>query len=347
MKVVFANEQLLHRPQTMYATGAIHPHPEVPERASRLLTAARDCGLSLEPPADHGLEFVHSVHSRRYVDYLQNIFSRWSRIDGSAAEVVPGIQPGRRDPDRDSGYPASAAGQAGFHHIDLSSPVGPDTWAGALWSSHTAAHAALKVAEGQKACYALSRPPGHHAGKEYAAGFCYFANAAVAAEVLRRKHERVAVLDVDVHHGNGTQDIFYARPDVLTVSIHADPVRFYPFFWGYADETGDGEGQGANLNLPLARGTTDDDYLRELGTALTAIERFDAGALIVALGLDAHESDPMRGFGITTAGFSRIGRRIGELGLPTVLVQEGGYLSDQLGLSLRAFLEGFMQRHGN
>lgn len=346
MKVVFANEQLRHDPQTMFAAGSAHPHPEVPERASHLLTAARASGLSVETPADYGLDFVHTVHTRRYVDYLQNIFPRWRRIDGGADEVVPGIQPGRRDSNRESGYPASAVGQAGFHHIDLSSPIGANTWTGALWSSHTAAHAAHQVAEGQQACYALSRPPGHHAGKEFAAGFCYFANAAVAVEVLRRKHRKVAVLDVDVHHGNGTQDIFYTRADVLTVSIHADPVRFYPFFWGYADETGEGEGQGANLNLPLPRGTGDDDYLREFGTALTAIEHFDAGALVIALGLDAHEGDPMGGFAITTDGFARIGRRIGELGLPTVLVQEGGYLSDQLGSNLRAFLEGFMQSHG-
>lgn len=346
MKLVFASEQLLHEPRNMFVAGSITPHPESPERATRLLDAAQASGLALDAPVDHGLEFVGAVHTPRYLHYLQNIFTRWSRIVGGADEVVPGIQPDRRNPNRETGYPASATGQAGFHHIDLSSPIGANTWKGALWSAHTATHAALRVADGERACYALSRPPGHHAGREFAAGFCYLGNTAIAAEVLRRQHDKVAVLDVDVHHGNGTQDIFFARADVFTASVHADPLRFYPFFWGYADEIGEGEGRGTNLNMPLPRGTADDAYLHELETALTAIDNFDAGALVIALGLDAHESDPMHGFAITTDGFSRIGRRIGELGLPTVLVQEGGYLSDQLGRNLSAFLEGFMLSHG-
>jgi acetoin utilization deacetylase AcuC-like enzyme len=147
-------------------------------------------------------------------------------------------------------------------------------------------------------------------------------------------------LDVDVHHGNGTQEIFYERKDVLTVSIHADPVRFYPFFWGYAAERGNGDGEGFNLNLPLARGTADDDYLLTLDKAIGAISEFSPGALVVALGLDAYEGDPLRGLAITTAGFSRIAERIAALRLPTVLVQEGGYLSDELGDNLSSFLQG-------
>jgi acetoin utilization deacetylase AcuC-like enzyme len=190
----------------------------------------------------------------------------------------------------------------------------------------------------------LSRPPGHHATREVASGFCYLNNAAVAAAVLLKDHRRVAILDVDVHHGNGTQEIFYERSDVLTISIHADPVRFYPFFWGYAEERGTGDGAGFNLNLPLVRGTADDDYLQTLNSAIAAIERFAPGALVVALGLDAYEGDPLRGLAITTPGFGRIGERIAALALPTVLVQEGGYLSDELGDNLSSFLQGFIAR---
>ena len=166
-------------------------------------------------------------------------------------------------------------------------------------------------------------------------------NGALAATVLRERHERVAILDIDVHHGNGTQDIFYARDDVLTVSLHADPVRFYPFFWGYANETGRDAGEGYNLNIPLQRGTGDDDYLRALENALACIADFAPSALVVALGLDAHESDPFQGLKITTPGFARIARSISGLGLPTVLVQEGGYLSPQLGDNLASFLDAW------
>jgi acetoin utilization deacetylase AcuC-like enzyme len=337
MKVIFDERQKRHYPRSFFSSGSPQPNPEVPERADRLLAAAKSLGLIEEKPLDYGLEYVAKVHTERYLTYLKNIHLRWSRIEGGSGEVVPGIHPDRRD----GGYPKSAVGQAGWHHCDTASPVSADTWDSALWSAHTAAHAARLVLAGEAACYALSRPPGHHATREVASGFCYLGNAAIAAEVLRTTHDRVAILDVDVHHGNGTQEIFYDRADVLTISLHADPVRFYPFFWGYAEERGTGAGEGFNLNLPLARGTADDEYLKALDTAIDAIGKFSPTALVVALGLDAFEGDPLRGLAITTPGFARIGRRIAEFELPTVLVQEGGYLSDELGDNLSSFLRGF------
>jgi acetoin utilization deacetylase AcuC-like enzyme len=337
MKVIFAEQQKKHYPRSFFSSGAPQANPEVPERADRLLAAAVSSGLIAEAPADFGLDYIARVHTQRYLTYLQNIHVRWSRIEGGSKEVMPGIHPDRRD----GGYPASAVGQAGWHHADTASPVSADTWDSALWSAHAAAHAAKIVISGEHACYALARPPGHHATREVASGFCYLNNAAVAAEVLRTKHRRVAILDVDVHHGNGTQEIFYGRSDILTISIHADPVRFYPFFWGYAEERGVGDGEGYNLNLPLQRGTADDDYLKTLDFAIAAIEHFAPDALVVALGLDAFEGDPLRGLAVSTAGFGRIGQRIGRIGLPTVLVQEGGYLSKELGDNLSSFLQGF------
>jgi acetoin utilization deacetylase AcuC-like enzyme len=340
MKVIFTDVQKKHYPHSFFASGTPQPNPEVPERADRLLSAAKSSGLIHEKPEDYGLEHITKVHTERYLKYLENIHIRWSRIEGGSTEVVPGIHPDRRD----GGYPASAVGQAGWHHADSASPVSAETWESSLWSAHTAAHAANAVLAGDRTCYALSRPPGHHATREVASGFCYLNNAAVAAAVLLKDHRRVAILDVDVHHGNGTQEIFYERSDVLTISIHADPVRFYPFFWGYAEERGTGDGTGFNLNLPLVRGTADDDYLQTLNSAIAAIERFAPGALVVALGLDAYEGDPLRGLAITTPGFGRIGERIAALALPTVLVQEGGYLSDELGDNLSSFLQGFIAR---
>lgn len=341
MKVIFSEQQKQHYPHSFFSSGTPQPNPEQPERADRLLAAAKSSGLVHEKPEDYGLEYIAKVHTERYLHYLEHIHVRWSRIEGGSAEVVPGIHPDRRD----GGYPASAVGQAGWHHCDSASPVSADTWGSSLWSAHSAAHAAHAVLAGERSCYALSRPPGHHATREVASGFCYLNNAAVAAAVLRGSHARVAILDVDVHHGNGTQEIFYERNDVLTISIHADPVRFYPFFWGYAEERGTGDGEGFNLNLPLVRGTADDDYLLTLDKAIAAVGKFSPDALVVALGLDAFEGDPLRGLAITTPGFARIGEQIAALKLPTVLVQEGGYLSAELGDNLSSFLQGFT-RHG-
>lgn len=343
MKVVFAEAQKEHDPQLCYASGALVPAAEVPERATRLLRAAQAAGLKRDRPHDYGLDWISKVHSERYLHYFEHIFTRWARIEGSSAEVIPGIQPGARD----GTYPASAVAQAGWHHSDTASPITEFTWGSALWSAHTAAHAALKVIDGEDSCYALCRPPGHHASAEVAGGFCYLNNTAVCAEILRSLHARVAILDVDVHHGNGTQDIFYDRPDIFTISIHADPLRFYPFFWGHAEEHGTGDGLGYNFNLPLPRGTADDEYAAALNVALERIRTFNADALVVALGLDAYKGDPLSGLAITTSGFARIGEQIGMLRLPTVIVQEGGYLSSALGKNLSAFLDGFLKIHAD
>jgi acetoin utilization deacetylase AcuC-like enzyme len=183
-------------------------------------------------------------------------------------------------------------------------------------------------------------PPGHHAFGDLAGGFCFLNNAAIAAEWLLKAGRRPAIIDIDVHHGNGTQGIFYERDDVLTVSLHADPIRFYPFFWGHAHERGEGAGLGFNLNLPMPRGTGDDDYLVTLDTGLERIAAFGADVVVVALGLDAHEDDPLKGLAVTTGGFARIGAALAGLGLPLLLIQEGGYLSQALGANLTSFLNG-------
>ncbi len=288
-------------------------------------------------PDDHGEEPIRAIHPERYLTFLRGIFPRWQRIGGASAEVIPNIHPDRRD----VGYPASAVGQAGYHMTDTSCPIGAATWDAAYASAQTALHAAGLVRGGARAAYALCRPPGHHAFAESAGGFCYLNNSAIAAEYLTAQGARVAILDVDLHHGNGTQGIFYARGDVLTVSIHADPVRYYPFFWGYSDETGDGAGKGANLNLPLPRGTGDDGFLEALDAALDRVAAFAPTALVLALGLDAFEGDPFAGLAVTTSGFARIGAAIAGLGLPTVIVQEGGYLCPELGDNLEAVLRQF------
>lgn len=332
-----AERQRVHYPCNFLVNGAPQPNPEVPERVDRLLGAARAGGHEIVMPADCGLGPIAAAHTPEYVRFLQTIYTRWARIEGASAEVVPNIHPDRRD----ASYPLSAVGQAGYHMADTACPIGPESWESIYWSANSAASAAALVRDGAPAAYALCRPPGHHAFADLAGGFCFVNNAAVAGLVLRQKHARVAIVDVDLHHGNGTQGIFYKRSDVLTVSIHADPVRFYPFFWGHAHERGEGSGLGYNLNLPLPRGSTDAAFLAALDRGLAQVTAFAPSALVVALGLDAFEGDPFGGLAVSTPGFGEIGQRLGALALPTTIVQEGGYLCDALGDNLGAFLSGF------
>jgi len=338
MKVVFHPDQKQHYPRHFLVNGCFQPNPEKPERLDRLLEGAKMAGCTPVTPVQHGMKPLEAMHSTAYLKFLQHAHERWARIEGAAEAVTPNIHPDRRD----VGYPASVVAQAGYHMSDASAPIADGTWMSSCWSAWTAVHAARLVLGGEESAYALCRPPGHHAFGDMAGGFCYLNNTAIAAQVLREDHERVAILDVDLHHGNGTQSIFYSRDDVLTVSIHANPVRFYPFFWGYANERGTGQGEGFNLNLPLHRGSGDTEFLTALDTAIERIRVFRPGALVIALGLDAFENDPFGGLRVSTGGFREIATFIAtRLALPTVIVQEGGYLCDELGENLSQFLQGY------
>jgi acetoin utilization deacetylase AcuC-like enzyme len=312
--------------------------PEQPSRIDALLAGVATLGLPVQTPADHGLGPITAIHPQRYLAFLQTIHARWQHIPGASAEVIPNIHPANRT----DGYPLSAVGQAGFHMTDTSCPISAQTWDAAYASAQTAIAGSEAILQGARSAYALCRPPGHHAFAELAGGFCYLNNTAIAAQQLVLSGRKVAILDVDLHHGNGTQGIFYDRPDVLTVSLHAHPERYYPFFWGYPDERGTGAGEGANLNLCLPRGSADDAFLRELDRALQAITLWGADTLVLALGLDAFEGDPFAGLAVTTQGFAQIGAEIAALNLPTLIVQEGGYLCPELGENLSAVLNAFL-----
>jgi len=337
MKAIFDDRQWKHDPKHFMANGALSPNPEQPKRIEILKAAAEAAGCTFAAPGDAGMGPIAAIHTAEYIAFLKTIYTRWQRIEGAGAEVIPNVHPANRT----DSYPKSAVGQAGYHQADTACPIAEGTFEAAYWSAQTAIAGADLIAGGERAAYALSRPPGHHAFADLAGGFCFFNNSGIAAERLRAAGERPAILDVDVHHGNGTQGIFYRRADVLTVSIHADPARFYPFFWGHAHERGEADGRGANLNLPLERGTGDDAYLKTMETAFERIHAFGATALVVALGLDAHIDDPFKGLAVTTPGFARIGAAISGLGLPTLFVQEGGYISDALGDNLTHVLQSF------
>lgn len=342
MRVVTTERHRSHAPSTFISRGNRIANPETPERAAILRQAVDTAGHTVIDAADHGLSPVEAVHAPDYLDFLRSAWDEWSALPDHAPEILPNVHPGRNM----AIHPTHIVGKAGHYQTDTACPIGPGTWEGAVASAQAAITTAALVQSDGTPAYALCRPPGHHAYADQAGGFCFLNNSAIAAQYLRDQGaERVTVLDVDVHHGNGTQGIFYRRADVQTVSIHGDPHAYYPFFTGYPDEIGAGPGRGTNTNLPLPQGTGDDGYLDALETAFTAIESFRPDALVIALGLDASEQDPLAFLAVTTEGFRRIGERLGKAPWPTVFVQEGGYISEVLGDNLAAVLAGFETTH--
>jgi len=345
MHVYFSADHAAHAPKSMLIRGRLAPCPETPQRADILLEAATRSGHEVLSPKAFDFDIVRRVHDPRHVDFMEQAWTMWAALPEHGDEILPNVHPGRNM----QGSPSGIIGLAGHHQADTACPIGEGTWEAAKSSMHTALSAADEVMNGMDSAehspfaYALARPPGHHAYADQAGGFCYLNNTAVAAQYCReRGAAKIAILDVDVHHGNGTQGIFYHRSDILTVSLHGDPSNFYPFYAGYAGETGADDGQGFNLNHPLPYATADAQYLSTLEGALEAIGQYRPDVLIIALGLDASEHDGHQPFlQVTTAGFKRIGTVIGQVGLPTVLIQEGGYVSHCLGDNLSAVLDSF------
>lgn len=340
MKIVYSEKHAQHDPQHFVVRGTKQRSAEQPERATRLLAAATAAGHTIVPPGSYGPAPATTVHTPDYLDFLQIAAREWAKLPGASPEVVPNVHPARAH----ASYPKALAGRAGWHQVDTGCPIGPHTWDAALAATEVAATVADMVLAGEHHVYALCRPSGHHVYADMAGGFCFLNNTAVAAQRLRSKHERVAILDVDVHHGNGTQGIFYARQDVFFASIHRDPIDYHPFFCGHAHERGAGAGLGCNLNLPLPAQSKDDVVLAALETACARIAAHGATALVVSLGVDGHEDDPTQGLAITHGGFRRIGARLAALGLPSVIVQEGGYNIDTIARCVSEALAGFEGR---
>lgn len=305
-----------------------------------LLEGVRQLGGPIVAPPQIFGDTLALVHDRRYIQFLSTLIARWRRIPGASETPSANVFALGRGNLPPAGYPDSVVGQCGYHLGDGSCPITPNTWDAAKASAATAAHGAALLLAGERQVYALCRPPGHHAAADMAAGFCYLNNAAIAAELLTQAGKKTAILDIDVHHGNGTEAIFYDRSDILTVSIHAQPKRFYPFFWGYAEESGRGEGEGFNLNLPLERGTTIKPYCAALDEALKQVADFAPDVLVLAAGLDIAVDDPFKGFAIATSEFQQIGGQIAQLDLPILVVQEGGYPSPSLAANLASLLRG-------
>jgi acetoin utilization deacetylase AcuC-like enzyme len=348
MPVVWSERQRLHLPDAELWVGVRTPAAEVPERTDRIRAALEARGANLIDAVGHPDHMLLAVHDAELLAYLESAWDRWEEAglprDPGQDRVVPYLfpLPGMLGP-LSPAEAANPTARAGAFAYDTMTLIGPGTWEAARSAADTTLTAAGLVAGGERVAYACTRPPGHHACRGVFGGSCYLNNAAIAAGALFDAFDsRVAVIDVDAHHGNGTQQIFYDDPGVLTGSVHVDPgAGWFPHFLGYEAETGDGLGAGANRNVCLAPGSADEQWLAGLAGLAAWAADGEAGALVVALGVDAAGGDPESPLEVSADGFREAGRRLAELGLPTVIVQEGGYDLEAIGGLVAAFLAGF------
>ena len=338
----------LHQGKLEMFRGQLVPCFEVPARADFVLAEIQRRQLGeVRTPNRIDAPALTTIHSPRYLDFLAGAWDEWVALDPANADrdALPSVWPARTF--RTDVLPANFSARMGLFSYDAGSPLTAGTWVAARAGADCAMAAANHVLQGARSAFVLSRPPGHHAGADFFGGYCFLNNAAIAAQRLRDGGaSRVAVLDIDYHHGNGTQAIFYERADVQFTSLHGDPHTEYPFFLGYADERGSGQGLGFNHNLPLPRGTGFVTWRDALTLALQGISRFGAQALVVSLGLDTFEGDPISGFTLRAADYLKVGEDLAATGLPTVFVFEGGYAVAELGVNAVNVLEGFAQRTG-
>ena len=345
MQVVYSPQHLLHDPATEIESSTSHSPFEHTGRAETIKASLlADPQFAFRAPSDHGVEPITAVHDAGLVKFLSEAWDEYQQVVGARREVVPDMfyRHELRNQMGDSEEPDSVVARLGWWCFETTTPLTEGTYAAARAAVDTALTATDVVLGGERAAYGLCRPPGHHATRDLYGGYCFFNNAAIAAhEIVARTGGKVTVLDVDYHHGNGTQEIFYDRDDVQYVSLHGDPRRAYPYFTGHADETGSGRGLGSTFNVPLPKRMADDAYISALSTCAEKIAAFKPTALIVSLGLDTFITDPIADLAVTTEGFARSGALLAQLGLPTIVLQEGGYDVEALGRNVHAWLTGF------
>lgn len=340
MHSIYSADHKLQSGKFELIDGQLMPPFECPQRAENVLARLREVGLGeVSGPVDFGLDPVRRIHDSDFVEFLRTAHDEWCAVHGDS-DALPLNWPCR-------GFrqviPEAIDGKLSYYSFDAGTPITAGTWKAITSSVNVALTGArLLKGSGDRAVFSLCRPPGHHAAKDLYAGYCFFNNVAVAAQwFLDNGAGKVAILDVDYHHGNGTQMIFYDRADVQFVSLHGHPAQEYPFFLGYEDETGEGEGAGFNLNFPMRWGTAWDDYSRSLDRGIERIGEYGPDILLVSLGVDTFKKDPISHFKLESADYTEIGRRIEALGLPTHFVMEGGYAIDEIGINTVNMLTGF------
>ena len=340
MRTWFSEDHRLHFPQGELSGGELVTPFERPSRVEYVLRRLSERGFERpHPPGEVNMAPIRALHASDYLEFLETIWDEWV-AEGYRGEVIAGNYPARRM--QTTRPPRNVEGKVGYYALASETAITAGTWRAALSSAASAQAAARDVAEGARGAFALCRPPGHHASRDQFGGYCFLNNAGVAAEVLRTGGAgRVAILDIDFHHGNGTQDIFWERGDVFFASLHGAPEDAFPYFAGYADETGAGEGAGTTANYPMPPGTAWNAWSGTLDAALGRIGEFGAEALVVSLGVDTYEKDPISSFKLISDDFVRAGERIGQAGLPTVFCLEGGYAVEAAGVNVVNVLEGF------
>ncbi|HJP07147.1 MAG: histone deacetylase family protein [Proteobacteria bacterium] len=339
MRVIYSEHHRLRDAKTELYGGELVQPFERPSRADMVIKAVRNFGLGeINEPASFAIDPVLAVHDADFVSFLETAWDEW-RQTGYAGEAMATVWPARRMQCRP---PRFIEGKIGYYALAAETTITEGTWRAALASKDVALTGARGLLDGEGGIFSLCRPPGHHAARDMFGGYCFLNNAAIAAQYLRDQGaERVAILDVDFHHGNGTQDIFYERADVLFCSLHGDPEDAFPHFLGYADETGSGAGQGYNRNYPMPPGTLFSQWQEALADALAHIGTFSPQYLVVSLGVDTFENDPISFFKLTTPDYLTIGEMIDTLGIPTLFVLEGGYDIDEVGINAVNVLKGF------
>ncbi len=339
MKTIYSEQHRLRDARTELYGGELVQPFEKPSRAETVLSMVRESALGeISAPEAFSLEPVLAVHDADYIAFLESAWQEWQDA-GYAGEVIASVWPARRMQSR---VPRFIDGKVGYYAMAAETSISEGTWAAALASKDVALTGSKALLEGERGVFSLCRPPGHHAALDMYGGYCFLNNAAIAAQYLRDQvAERVAILDIDFHHGNGTQDIFYARDDVLFCSLHGDPEDAFPHFLGYADETGSGAGTGFNHNYPMPPGTPFKQWREALADALARVGEFSPQYLVVSLGVDAFENDPISFFKLTSADFLTTGEMIGDLDIPTLFVMEGGYDVDEVGVNVVNVLKGF------
>lgn len=342
MIVYYSPAHAGHAPQHEFFRGERVPCFEKPARAEFVRAEVAARGHQLQVPDVDARPLLQAVHSDRYLAFLESAWDQWLALDAAHADIQPFPSTWPVRTLRSDVEPDNFNARLGLYSMDNGTPISAGTWRAAKAGADAAASAAALLARGARAAFCATRPPGHHAAADFMGGYCFLNNAAIAAHALRAGGcARVAVLDVDYHHGNGTQAIFYDRADVLFVSLHGDPRTEFPFYSGYADETGVGAGLGYTLNLPLPAGTRAGAWFAALEAGCAAVLRHRADALVVSLGLDTYEGDPISRFALQSVDYLRLGARIARLNLPTVLILEGGYAAAELGVNAANVLDGF------
>ncbi|MDD9978438.1 MAG: histone deacetylase family protein [Boseongicola sp.] len=340
MRVYASETHRAHFPKGELSGGVFVRPFECPERVDIIRARLDERGFGdVREPEEADLESIRSTTDAGYLAFLEHGHEQW-RAAGNEGDLIATNWPARRM--QQSRPPRDIDGRAGYYALASETAICEGTWVATLASAACAQDAAKHVANGAGASFALCRPPGHHATSDMYGGYCFLNNAGLAAETLRAGGaSRVAIIDVDFHHGNGTQDMFYSRGDVFFASLHGAPEDAFPYFSGYSDETGIGTGEGATANYPMPSGTTWERWSDALDDALTRALMTGADALVISLGVDAYKEDPISFFKLESEDFTRIGERIGKLRKPTVFCMEGGYAVDAIGVNTVNVLEGF------